>query len=137
MSSKMWVGSFQGCHINRKYSHFNKEVGKISQSNLKQISREFLQRVRLENKNTSVFLYSSPEITKAIFVISISNPSIPFFNLFSPNLTVFLKNQFSGLVVFSIKRPHPITIKFNSGHSFKRLHPKRYNLLFFILMQQL
>uniref|UniRef100_A0A2N9JBM8 Uncharacterized protein n=1 Tax=Fagus sylvatica TaxID=28930 RepID=A0A2N9JBM8_FAGSY len=30
-----------------------------------------------------------------------------------------------GPVVFSIKRPHPITIKFNSGHSFKRLHPKR------------
>jgi hypothetical protein len=114
-----------------------KGVGKISHRNPKQNSREFLQRVRLENKNTSVFLYSSQEITKAIFVISISNLSIPFFNFFQPNLVVFLKNQFSGPVVFSIKRPHPITIKFNSGHSFKRLHPKRYNLLFFNLMQQL
>jgi hypothetical protein len=51
----------------RKYSHFNGEVGKISESNPKQNSREFLQRVRLWNKNTSVFLYSSLEITKAIF----------------------------------------------------------------------
>jgi hypothetical protein len=57
---------------------FRGGLGKISQRNPKQNSREFLQKVRLGNKNTSVFLYLSPDITKAIFVISISNPSIPF-----------------------------------------------------------
>ena len=69
------------CHINRKGYSFSRKVGKINQSNPKQNSREFLQKVRLWDKNTSVFLYSSPEITKAIFCILYFHSFNSIFNL--------------------------------------------------------
>ena len=133
----MWVGSFEGYHINRKYSHFNKRLEKLVRTILSKIQENFLQRVRLWNKSTSVFLYSSLEITKVIFCNLYFQSFNSFFNLLESYLSIFVKKQFSGPVVFSIKRPHFTRIKFNSGHSFKRLHPKRYNPLFFNLMQQL
>jgi hypothetical protein len=54
----------------------------MSQRNPKQNSGEFLQRVRLWNKNTSVFLYSSLEITKAIFYNLYFQSFNSIFNLF-------------------------------------------------------
>jgi hypothetical protein len=77
----MRVCSFFASGINRKCSHFTWRLEKL-ESSPKQNLREFLQKVRLWNKNTSVFLYSSVEITKAIFCNLYFQSFNSIFNLF-------------------------------------------------------
>ncbi len=41
------VGRFKGCHINRKYSHFNKRLEKLVRAILSKIQENFCKRLDL------------------------------------------------------------------------------------------
>ena len=91
MSSKTWVGSFQGCHINRKYSHFTREVGIFIVENPKQNSKEFLVRDQGFNKKRS-YSYNPRDYKRPPLIIQIPIFGFHSFSLLI-NLTIFFPSR--------------------------------------------
>ena len=67
-----------GLPYNKKYSHFNREVGKISQSNPKKIQEKFCKGLDFGIRTQVCSYIRVQRLQKPVFVISISNLSIPF-----------------------------------------------------------
>ena len=88
MSSKSWVGSFQGCHINRKYSHFTRGENFHHSGSQTKFKRIFV-RDQGFNKNTS-YSYNPRNYKRPPLKIWIRIFEFCFFSSLITNLIVFL-----------------------------------------------
>ena len=67
----MWVGSFEGCHINRKYSHFNRRLEFSSFIIPNKIQKNICEGLGFLIRIQAIFILNPRDYKRPHLVISI------------------------------------------------------------------